>query len=438
MIFTPIVLFISSFAQVSTLYLLKITNLQKRDFLSMLILVFSISIFLPYFPSQLILPTLVMLLIFYQYLLAKQTILLSFLSTIITCIITTVSDFSAGFFFVSVLKIPSQDIFGNPLSNLLFNITNSILCILIGFLIGRIIKKNKYIFDTKKYSNKLLSILVINVLSAFLVLYIFSVSIKMYIPSKFVSMTIAIISAIYFVSSFIAIIFYGMYIKKDTELIQKNAESKQLQEYTDMIEHMYGDMRKFKHDYINILSTMNGFIQMNEIDKLKTFFSEKIVPMSNSIDKDDMKLGSLQNLKTIPLKGMLSSKLLQAQNKKLDILIDIVEELTLDDIEVIDLCRIVGILVDNAMEAAEKSKEKLVRLAFIQRENSKIIIIMNSIPDNLPPIHKMFKKGFSTKGTNRGLGLATVNAITHEYNNLTLNTSIEDSRFIQELNILTK
>ena len=64
-------------------------------------------------------------------------------------------------------------------------------------------------------------------------------------------------------------------------------------------------------------------------------------------------------------------------------------------------------------------------IGFIKKNNSVIIVVSNSFSGDIPPIHKLYKLGFSTKGENRGLGLSNLREIMSKYNNVSIDTRIE-------------
>ena len=84
------------------------------------------------------------------------------------------------------------------------------------------------------------------------------------------------------------------------------------------------------------------------------------------------------------------------------------DEIDKIDMNTIELSRITGIIIDNAIEASEALEDPLIRIAFIDNEESVTFIVMNKCSDNTPKIHELFEEGFSTKGDNRGLGLSTL------------------------------
>ncbi|ODC71721.1 hypothetical protein BB622_08560 [Listeria monocytogenes] len=102
----------------------------------------------------------------------------------------------------------------------------------------------------------------------------------------------------------------------------------------------------------------------------------------------------------------------------------------------IDLCKVVGILLDNAVEAALTCENPVIRIAFVKKGDSIIIVFANSLPVNMPPIYKIFEEGFSTKGEGRGLGLASLREIMKKYSHVALDTKVTDREVIQELEIM--
>lgn len=79
-----------------------------------------------------------------------------------------------------------------------------------------------------------------------------------------------------------------------------------------------------------------------------------------------------------------------------------------------------------------------MKIAFINKKKSNIIVIINSCPEDTPPIYKLFEKGFSTKGENRGLGLNNMREIIGSYDNVCLDTLIENGEFIQNIEVFKR
>lgn len=165
--------------------------------------------------------------------------------------------------------------------------------------------------------------------------------------------------------NFIFLIISGLIINFTIKAMQQQnqyelnlKEFEQLKEYTSMVENVSSELKKFRHDYINILSTISGYIESNNMANLKEFFNKEIIPQNNSLNYKNNTLSKLKYIKVPGLKGLLSSKIITAQATNIDIFIDIEEDIDLLDIDIIDLCRILGIFMDNAIEACIGSPTK--------------------------------------------------------------------------------
>lgn len=77
-----------------------------------------------------------------------------------------------------------------------------------------------------------------------------------------------------------------------------------------------------------------------------------------------------------------------------------------------------------------------VKLGVIKKKCSVLFVIINSYAGQTPKIYEIYKPGFSTKGSNRGIGLATMKTILSNYFNTVLDTTIENDTFTQTLEII--
>ena len=138
-------------------------------------------------------------------------------------------------------------------------------------------------------------------------------------------------------------------IKKDEIFKLKQAQFENLQEYTSNLENLYMDMRKFKHDYINILSSMSGFIEENNMAELRDYFNSTIRPLNKKIENNNYKLELLKNIKVAELRSLLSSKLIKAQEHNININLEIKEEISKINLNSIDLIKTIEILINNSI-----------------------------------------------------------------------------------------
>ena len=238
----------------------------------------------------------------------------------------------------------------------------------------------------------------------------------------------------FFVSVFLSLSMFRTYREKmQTETRQRAFQD--LQDYTRNLEAMYDGLRSFKHDYINILSSLSGYIENGDMEKLKDFFEEKILPTQNLITQGDYKLNQLSNIAVLEIKSLLSAKMIYAHEMGINVTIDIPEHVSCFSMDTVDLARILGIFLDNAVEAALETAHPEVGLNIIQNPDTVAVIITNSLQNSDIALHKLKQQGFTTKTGHTGIGLANAEKIIHSYDNILWETILKDGCFTQYLEI---
>lgn len=236
----------------------------------------------------------------------------------------------------------------------------------------------------------------------------------------------------YLVMLLTMIILIYLFIHKEYQLSREHLKQKQLSNYIAGLEKTNEEMRHFHHDYANILFTLQGFIENEDIQGLKHYFQSHILKADKQLLHTHKAFSNLQNLLMTELKGLIASKLLIAKQLGVNVHLEIPEEIQSIPVDVIDLTRIIGILMDNAIEASEKSTSKEVQMGFI-RTNTSILFVIKNTFNELPDMNRLFQAHYSTKGEGRGIGLVNVRKLIQKYPNATMNTRIEQEWFIQEI-----
>lgn len=144
-------------------------------------------------------------------------------------------------------------------------------------------------------------------------------------------------------------------------------------------------------------------------------------------------IGNLANIYLPELKGLLYSKSLNALALNLSLQIRIDYEIHSVSIDSTDLVRILGIYLDNAIEAASETEDKQILIYFTKNGEHTTWIISNSTNEIVLPLHSLNEYGVSTKGSNRGIGLATVSKLLSRYPHILANTTLLGSTFTQTL-----
>lgn len=238
-----------------------------------------------------------------------------------------------------------------------------------------------------------------------------------------------------FFSTNIALILYQSNISVKEKLIKNIQEEKEKRDmYIDVMEDLMDNIKSFKHDYNNSMLTLSGYIDDGDYVGTRNFIN---MLKNSSKDEKIIQYYDLKYIKDSGLKGLIISKVSDMIREELDfaISIDKDNQISKSNIDILDLSRIIGILIDNAIEASLISEEKKILLNVLENKCSTEIVISNSF---LGPIDlaSLRKNGYSTKGNNRGIGLYNVETLVDKYENLNLFTSINENMFFQKIEIL--
>lgn len=216
---------------------------------------------------------------------------------------------------------------------------------------------------------------------------------------------------------------------------QRELQLRNMSDYSQHIEELYNELRSFRHDYINILRSLKLGIDTHDLPAIEQIYNQVLKDSGQAFNQSKYDLGRLSNIHNDALKSVLSAKFLEAQNKGIEIGLEVPQEIKPQGMELLDFITIVSILADNAMEAAVETSHPVVSFAFLEQEGRQIFIVENTIKEFSIHSDTIFKKGFSTKGENRGLGLSNVQNIISHYPNVSLRTTSHDYSFRQELEI---
>jgi len=208
----------------------------------------------------------------------------------------------------------------------------------------------------------------------------------------------------------------------------------QLNKYIRAMEAMYDDLACQRHDFSNILLSINGYIDDNRISELREYINNYVARdlCKNACNSFAAYLKYIQNP---ALKGVIFSKLNQAATKNIKLFVNIFNEIEICNIDPTDLARIIGILLDNAIEACEKSPRTELHLG-MESDNTHTSILIGNTCYQMPDLELVCERGYSTKGSNRGIGLYNLKRILALYPHAHLMTSVSGNMFFQELIIM--
>ena len=241
---------------------------------------------------------------------------------------------------------------------------------------------------------------------------------------------------------FYLLFFMGIIKKLDTYLkdkLHERLDQEQALRYRDMerysrhIEELYKEVRSFRHDYTNLLTSLRLGIEEEDMEQIKEVYDSVLKDSSQKLQDNKYDLGRLVNVRDRALKSLLAGKFLKAREKNIVFNVEVPEEIQVESMSLLDFLTIVSILCDNAIEASAEASQPHVSIAFIKNGVQETFIIENSIKEESIDVSEIFSFGVSSKGEDRGVGLYTVMKIVESYPNASLNTTCQDQVFRQVL-----
>ena len=243
---------------------------------------------------------------------------------------------------------------------------------------------------------------------------------------------------------FYLLFFMGIIKKLDTYLkdkLHERLDQEQALRYRDMerysrhIEELYKEVRSFRHDYTNLLTSLRLGIEEEDMEQIKEVYDSVLKDSSEKLQDNKYDLGRLVNIRDRALKSLLAGKFLKARDKNIVFNVEVPEEIQVEGMRLLDFLTIVSILCDNAIEASAEASQPHVSIAFLKNGAQETFIIENSIKEESIDISEIFSFGASSKGEERGVGLYTVMKIVESHPNTSLNTTCQNQIFRQVLTI---
>lgn len=331
--------------------------------------------------------------------------------------------------YITLLGVDPSTFISTPIYRISYLILVYILIFVICLLLKRFRNIKFSLNSLDALDKKTLVILCINLIVGFITLCIQLITTSFYID--IVPIIISLLNFILLIS-FLSLSIYSF--TRMIKLANTRRDLQSAEEYNKSLEILYDKVKGFKHDFDNIISTLDGYIENNDMNGLKNYFDEvkKDCKITNNL--------SIINPRTINNPGiysLLNNKYFKATNLGINFEFEYFLDLNKIDVNLYQLSRILGILIDNAIEESEKCEEKIIKISFIReyRNNRAVITIQNTYSNKDVNIEEIFEKGKSGKENHSGIGLWEVRNYIKKSKNLDLFTSKNDKFFKQELSI---
>lgn len=359
----------------------------------------------------------------------KVPLLKSLLAIFTFTALSSILDLFIFKFYQQVFNISQEQILGIPIYRILTALS-IYLCV---YIIYRLIKYFKFNIKLENMTNKSKSLFIINTFLGILAIgtqfyLIVFYSDKMPIVITFIS----IIS----ICAYFSISLYSLLSTNKLDTTTRDLEEAQL--YNKTLSILHDSMRGFKHDFHNIVQGIGGYADRGDLEGLKKYYKQLLQDCNRTNNLTALNPDVINNP---AIYNVMATKYHKADEIGVQINLGIFMDL--NEIEahmkIYEFTRILGILLDNAIEAASECDEKIIHVSFRKEANRHrlVMVIENTYKNKDINIDTIFEKDFSTKSkkTNSGLGLWEVRQILKKNNNLNLFTSKSEEFFSQQFEI---
>lgn len=256
-----------------------------------------------------------------------------------------------------------------------------------------------------------------------------------YLYFDYIPMVLNIFSSIILLV-YVSLSIFSLYRTSKLEVTTKLLEAEKL--YNKNLSTLHDNIRGFKHDFNNIVQAIGGYISSNNMEALKLYYNDLLADCQINNNLSGLDPEAVNNP---AIYSLLTDKYYKAS--KLDVTIELTILIDLSHLKIKDyeLTRILGILLDNAIEASSKSKDRKVNIIFSKdkKVDRNLIIIENTYENKNINLDKIFEKGYTSKDctdkNSHGLGLWEVQKFIKKRDNLNLHTTKNNTYFNQQFEI---
>ncbi len=362
----------------------------------------------------------------FLYFIFKSNIIKNLIASLIPSIIFNLIVFLILNPYLTIFNLTYNQVELIPIYRACFALTMYIIV----FLFVLIIKfKNITIKTLENFDYKNKYIIILNFIFGFCYIIVQSILAINYIDILPIGFTL-------FNFGFLLIYFYLSFysLTKVVNLVTTTQKLENAEAYNKTLHILHDSVRGFKHDFDNIVTTIGGYVQTKDMEGLKKYYSQ--------LQEDCEKVNNLYILNPDIINNpgiynLLTTKYSEADEKGIKVNITFLLDLNNLNMKIYEFARILGILLDNAIEASSESDEKILNIIFRNEDknNRNIILIENSYSDKNIDLDTIFNKGVTGKEHHTGLGLWEIRQILKKNNNVNLHTSKNDKYFSQQLEI---
>ncbi|WP_260468169.1 GHKL domain-containing protein [Streptococcus intermedius] len=219
------------------------------------------------------------------------------------------------------------------------------------------------------------------------------------------------------------------------EMKRREDENRELNQFVNKLGSLYDEIRGFRHDFAGIIASLAPVIQERNMNEIELVYKDVLLTTNAHLQKLDYSAFDLKNIDDLAFRNVLAKEMLEAEKQGVPFKCDVSGHIPVVDIPMLNMIRILSILLRNAVEAAQEADKPLVEVAITNKNHVITVMIYNTrskIPLNK---RRIWEKGVSSKGDDRGLGLYNLKKLLGDYPHLSLETKVGQEDFTQIMTI---
>ncbi len=202
--------------------------------------------------------------------------------------------------------------------------------------------------------------------------------------------------------------------------------------YIEKMEHIQAELRRFRHDFKNMMAGMYLQAREGDLDAVQSFIQEMTEDFDRQVGEQVRLMNQLANVHMAEIKGLLLEKLAWMQKEEIHCDLEVLHPFEGTRMRSTDLCRCLGILMDNAADEVRGKEDARIHLMISSQNGCTTFRVKNTLYGKVD-FQRLGTAGYTTKGEGRGIGLESYRKILGRYDFVFPFTAIQDGYFVQEL-----
>ena len=229
-----------------------------------------------------------------------------------------------------------------------------------------------------------------------------------------------------------------VYVGRDSQqrqyIMAQQASLQQQTIYIEKMEQIQQELRGFRHDFKNMMAGMYLQAKEGDLDAVQNFIQEMTGDFDRQVGEQIRLLNQLGNVRMMEVKSLFLDKLTKMQQDQINCELEVLNPFVETRMRSTDLCRCLGIFIDNAMDEVRGRENGRVHMMISSLDGCTTFRIKNTLYGTVD-FGRLGRSGYTTKGMGRGIGLENCRRILAKYDFVFPFTAVQDGYFVQELKI---